>query len=1017
MERWQRAHPDWPADLPVALSAPGPKGQVIHDANRAAAQGGVRRGALVTACTALCPGLRIDEARPAEDAAALARLVHWARRWGPLSAPDGAAGMVIDTTGVAHLFGGEAAMLADIQGRFASAGLTARVAVAPGWGAAWALARFGPERAICHDLADLDPLPVEALRLSAETCLLLGRLGLKTVAALAAIPRLSLMRRFNRAPREDNPLIRLDQLRGALAEPVGAPEPPPLFQAVARLAEPVMDPRDWLPGLTAEVCAAMAARDQGCRRLRLSVFRVDGERRDVVARCAAPSREAAHLLRLWGDRLDRLDPGYGFDLITLTALATEPLEPAQPRLDAEGQDHALELARLVDRLTARFGPGPISCPVPRESHIPERAEGPGGVLEVGGGAGEGKGRKAGSVALAPRGGDGAPRLVAQNGRVGEAQAVTGGGVEKAPSDTAQETRGRAKREEGCEVLRDLPSPTIMRGGQAEAGLGQGPTALGGIGAALRVVPSGAPPVSSDTTRETAGQAKGEEGCEPIRDGASQAMVRGGQAEVRIERGSAAPEGVGVAQPVVPGGAQKVSSGNLSDAEKDSREEASEGLAGGALGEARLAQGSTAQGVNAGAVQPSPAQAQQVSSDAARQAEGRGKGKEGCEAIRSFPFQVMARGGNAEVRLAQGPTAQGVTVGVVRPFPGKAQHVSSGVARQAESRAKGEEGWGAIRSFPFQVIGRDGQAEVRLVQGPAAQGVTVGVVQPFPGKAQKVSSDTAPEAESPAKGEEASEAFRDGSSPMIVGSGNTDVRVVHASDARSERFSGSSPARPSVLRSVPRPKVEPDAAPSPACKNTTCQTGPRQASSPDAVSHAPRVDPCPASRAEGNPSPGPRLSAGRSPDPAADPASPLRSVTRAPAPPRPAQPPARPAPTLAAVAPPLIPAAASPPLPAAPPLSPRPIRLFDPPEEIRVLYAVPDGPPAQFVWRRQTLRAARFAGPERIAPEWWRDRPGVRLRDYFRIEDEHGRRLWIFREGMPGDGRGGAPRWFLHGVFA
>ncbi|KGJ13516.1 Y-family DNA polymerase, partial [Paracoccus sanguinis] len=381
MERWQRAHPDWPADLPVALSAPGPKGQVIHDANRAAAQGGVRRGALVTASTALCPGLRIDEARPAEDAAALARLVHWARRWGPLSAPDGAAGMVIDTTGVAHLFGGEAAMLADIQGRFASAGLTARVAVAPGWGAAWALARFGPERAVCHDLADLDPLPVEALRLSAETCLLLGRLGLKTVAALAAIPRLSLMRRFNRAPREDDPLIRLDQLRGALAEPVGAPEPPPLFQAVARLAEPVMDPRDWLPGLTAEVCAAMAARDQGCRRLRLSVFRVDGERRDVVARCAAPSREAAHLLRLWGDRLDRLDPGYGFDLITLTALATEPLEPAQPRLDAEGPDHALELARLVDRLTARFGPGPISCPVARESHIPERAEGPGGVLE------------------------------------------------------------------------------------------------------------------------------------------------------------------------------------------------------------------------------------------------------------------------------------------------------------------------------------------------------------------------------------------------------------------------------------------------------------------------------------------------------------------------------------------------------------------------------------------------------------------------------------------------------------
>ena len=62
-----------------------------------------------------------------------------------------------------------------------------------------------------------------------------------------------------------------------------------------------------------------------------------------------------------------------------------------------------------------------------------------------------------------------------------------------------------------------------------------------------------------------------------------------------------------------------------------------------------------------------------------------------------------------------------------------------------------------------------------------------------------------------------------------------------------------------------------------------------------------------------------------------------------------------------------------------PAAPRPLRLLFPPEELRVLYAVPEGPPAQFVWRRLTHRVARFAGPERIAPEWWRDRPGARLR--------------------------------------
>ena len=66
---------------------------------------------------------------------------------------------------------------------------------------------------------------------------------------------------------------------------------------------------------------------------------------------------------------------------------------------------------------------------------------------------------------------------------------------------------------------------------------------------------------------------------------------------------------------------------------------------------------------------------------------------------------------------------------------------------------------------------------------------------------------------------------------------------------------------------------------------------------------------------------------------------------------------------------------------------------------------------------QPTRIARWEGPERIAPEWWLDRPGTRLRDYYKIEDANGQRLWLYREGLAGDGRGGAPRWFVQGVFA
>ncbi|HEU5482121.1 MAG TPA: DNA polymerase Y family protein, partial [Sphingomicrobium sp.] len=95
---------------------------------------------------------------------------------------------------------------------------------------------------------------------------------------------------------------------------------------------------------------------------------------------------------------------------------------------------------------------------------------------------------------------------------------------------------------------------------------------------------------------------------------------------------------------------------------------------------------------------------------------------------------------------------------------------------------------------------------------------------------------------------------------------------------------------------------------------------------------------------------------------------------------------------------------------------RPHRLLDRPEAIAVIYATPEGAPRRFVWRRAVHDIARVEGPERIAPEWWRERSTARLRDYYRVEDQAGRRYWIFREGVIGDGRGGLPEWYMHGLF-
>lgn len=88
--------------------------------------------------------------------------------------------------------------------------------------------------------------------------------------------------------------------------------------------------------------------------------------------------------------------------------------------------------------------------------------------------------------------------------------------------------------------------------------------------------------------------------------------------------------------------------------------------------------------------------------------------------------------------------------------------------------------------------------------------------------------------------------------------------------------------------------------------------------------------------------------------------------------------------------------------------PRPMVLLDQPEEARVIALTLDGPVSRVQWRGREHVITETSGPERIAPEWWRE--DTPIRDYFRVGDEEGRWLWVFREPDTG-------RWFVHGEWA
>ena len=94
---------------------------------------------------------------------------------------------------------------------------------------------------------------------------------------------------------------------------------------------------------------------------------------------------------------------------------------------------------------------------------------------------------------------------------------------------------------------------------------------------------------------------------------------------------------------------------------------------------------------------------------------------------------------------------------------------------------------------------------------------------------------------------------------------------------------------------------------------------------------------------------------------------------------------------------------------------RPLRLLATPEPVSLLQAGPDAA-LHFRWRRALHAVKSIEGPERIAMEWWRHRQPQPTRDYFRVEDERGRRFWLYNN-VVCVGPPTSPQWFMHGTFA
>ena len=380
------------AQKPIVLSILDHGRKRISATNRLTETQGIRAGMTVADARAIIPELEVLDDTPGVETQLLVTLAEWAIRFTPCTAIDAPDGLLLETTGCSHLWGGDASYLQAIHTRLTAGGYDVRIAMADTIGGAWAIARYGKATVVGGNgtvtvvggkgtitvvggemqTDVLLGLPAAALRLEAPVLERLQKLGLATIGHFAHFPRAALRRRFG-----PSLLLRLDQVFGRESEGLQPLHPTPEYQERLPCLEPIATATGIgiaLHRLLETMTTRLQKEAKGLREAVLKAWRVDGKLEQIAIATNKPSHSAAHLFKLFEEKIATIEPDLGIELFVLEAPIVEALSPQQEQLWAG--DHGLEdrkVAELIDRITGRLGAGSIRRYLPDEHHWPERS--------------------------------------------------------------------------------------------------------------------------------------------------------------------------------------------------------------------------------------------------------------------------------------------------------------------------------------------------------------------------------------------------------------------------------------------------------------------------------------------------------------------------------------------------------------------------------------------------------------------------------------------------------------------
>lgn len=361
--------------MPLVISIKEKGKLLVKTCNNAALKQGIKPEMSIADVKALVSDVVVEGNIEGQECELLKELGEWCIRFSPSVAIDGIDGLLIEITGCCHLWGGEANYLRDLLTRIKERGYQVRGAIADTIGAAWAIARYGKEKAIIasgeHYHAILN-LPPEALRLESSLVQRLSKLGMYSIGNFIDIPRTVLRRRFG-----ESLLLKIAQAMGNTEEclkPIYLPEP---YTERLPCLEPIRTAKAIgiaIQKLLDALCFRLQKEGMGLRKATLTCYRVDGKVVSIAIGTHKASNHHEHLNQLLKMRIVNIEPALGIELFVLEAASTESVEVTQQAMWATSlKSSEQQVAEVLDRIAMRAGKHAIQRFLPQAHYWPERS--------------------------------------------------------------------------------------------------------------------------------------------------------------------------------------------------------------------------------------------------------------------------------------------------------------------------------------------------------------------------------------------------------------------------------------------------------------------------------------------------------------------------------------------------------------------------------------------------------------------------------------------------------------------